>query len=148
MTNMVTLLARDGVRVNISTDAVSMSAVIMEFMEMFEDADAIPLPGVDSTTLIKVAEFCDFVSHQRTEDEIYSFESNFYNTGVDMLFEIANAANYLNIPELVDGACEAIAETMKGKTTYQIQELFGTAELTPQELEEVRLAHPWAFEDV
>ncbi|AGE49145.1 SKP1-like protein [Acanthocystis turfacea Chlorella virus Br0604L] len=145
---MVTLLARDGVRVNISADAASMSAVIMEFMEMFEDADAIPIPVADSATLAKVAEFCDFVSCQRTDDEKYAFETQFYNMGVNTLFEIANAANYLNIPELVDGTCEAIAETMKGKTTYQIQELFGTAELTPQELEEVRLTHPWAFEDV
>jgi len=144
---MVILLARDGVRVNISKDAAALSTVIAEFMEMFEDADAIPLPGVDSQTLFKIAEFCEFVSSPRTEDEEVLFESNFYDIDNNMLFEIANAANYLNIQGLVDGTCEAIAETMKGKTTYQIQELFGTADLTPQELEEVRMTHPWAFED-
>lgn len=144
---MVSLLARDGVQVNISTDAASTSNVITEFMEMFADADAVPLPGVDSSTLIKVAEFCEFVSYPRTEVETQSFESNFYNMDVDALFEIANAANYLNIPELVDGSCEAIAGLMQGKTAYQIQELFGTADLTEEELEEVRLAHPWAFEE-
>jgi S-phase kinase-associated protein 1 len=144
---MVSLLARDGVRVNISADAASTSNVITEFMEVFEDADAIPLPGVDSTTLIKVAEFCEFVSYPRTEDESILFESNFFNTSVDTLFELANAANYLNIPDLVDGACEAIAGLMQGKTAYQIQELFGTTDLTEEELEEVRLAHPWAFEE-
>ena len=144
---MVSLLARDGVRVDISADAASLSTVIMEFMEMFEDADAIPLPGVDSPALIKVAEFCEFVSYPKTEDEMVSFESKFYDTDVGMLFEIANAANYLNIPELVDGTCEAIAGTMQDKTAYQIQELFGTTDLTEEELEEVRLAHPWAFEE-
>lgn len=144
---MVSLLARDGVRVDISADAASTSNVITEFMELFADADAIPLPGVDSATLIKIAEFCEFASFPRSEDDASSFESNFYNVDVDTLFEIVNAANYLNIPELVDGACEAIAGTMQGKTAYQIQELFGTADLTPQELEEVRLAHPWAFEE-
>ena len=144
---MVSLLARDGVRVNISADAASTSNVITEFMEMFADADAIPLPGVDSATLVKVAEFCEFVSYPRTEDETIVFETNFYNTSVDTLFELANAANYLNIPDLVDGTCEAIAETMRGKTAYQIQELFGTADITEEELDEVRLAHPWAFEE-
>ena len=145
---MVSLLTSDGVRVNISGDAASSSSVITEFMEMFQDADAIPIPGVDSATLFKVVEFCEFISQPRTDNEVSSFEFNFYNVGVGTLLDIANAANYLNVPELVEGACEAIAGTMKGKTTYQIQELFGTGELSPQELEEVRMAHPWAFEDV
>ena len=146
---MTVLLASDGIEVFMSDDAALASSVITEFMEMFEDADAIPVPGVDSVTLNRVAEFCEFMSHPRKTNHVKSFEHDFYNImDVKTLFELANAANYLNIPDLVDGACEAIADALRGKTMYQIQKILGTKDLTPQEIYEVRMAHPWAFEDV
>ena len=142
---MVSLLANDGGRVIISEDAAKKSSVIADFMEMFDGAD-VPVPGAGAETLIKIAEFCEFISQKRTDAEVSSFEYGFYDAEVDTLAEIANVANYLDIPELVDGVCEAIADTMRGKTAYQIQEIFGTGEMSPQEMEEVRLSHPWAFE--
>ena len=145
---MTVLLSSDGFKVFMSDDAASASSVITEFMEMFEDADAIPVPGVDYDTLFKVAEFCEFMSHPRKTNHVSLFKEDFFNIDVIMLFELANAGNYLNIPDLVDGACEAIADALRGKTMYQIQKILGTKDLTPQEIEEVRTAHPWAFEDV
>jgi S-phase kinase-associated protein 1 len=146
---MTVLLSSDGFKVFMSDDAASASSVITEFMEMFEDADAIPVPGVNFDTLIKVAEFCEFMSHPRKTNHVRSFQQDFFNImDVKTLFELANAGNYLNIPDLVDGACEAIADALRGKTMYQIQKILGTKDMTPEEIEEVRTAHPWAFEDV
>ena len=48
----------------------------------------------------------------------------FFNVGHDTIFEIINAADYLNIQHLIDEACRSIANRIKGKTPEEIRKTF------------------------
>ena len=57
------------------------------------------------------------------------------------------AADYLNIKNLLDLTCETVACMMKGKTVEEIRKKFNIKnDYTPQEEEEVRGENQWAFE--
>lgn len=57
------------------------------------------------------------------------------------------AADYLNIKNLLDLTCETVACMMKGKTVEEIRKKFNIKnDYTPQEEEKVRGENQWAFE--
>lgn len=57
------------------------------------------------------------------------------------------AADYLNIKNLLDLTCETVACMMKGKTLEEIRKKFNIKnDYTPQEEEKVRGENQWAFE--
>ncbi|CAN1759300.1 SKP1-like protein 11 [Linum perenne] len=56
-------------------------------------------------------------------------------------------ANYLDIKELLDLACEYIASMMKGKEPEEIRKIFNIKnDYTKEEEDEVRRENQWAFE--
>ena len=57
------------------------------------------------------------------------------------------AADYLNIKNLLDLTCETVACLMKGKTVEEIRKMFNIKnDYNPQEEEKVRGENQWAFE--
>ena len=57
------------------------------------------------------------------------------------------AANYLNIKELLDLTCQTVADMIKNKTPEEIRRIFNIVnDFTPEEEEEVRKENQWAFE--
>jgi hypothetical protein len=55
------------------------------------------------------------------------------------------AANYLNINNILDLACQAVADMIKGKTPEEIRKTFNIKnDFTPEEEEGVRLEKLWA----
>ena len=62
-------------------------------------------------------------------------------------FCFAQAANYLNIKNLLDLTCQTVADMIKGKTPEEIRKTFNIKnDFTPEEEEEVRRENQWAFE--
>jgi len=56
------------------------------------------------------------------------------------------AANYLNIKDLLDVTCQAAADMIKGKTPDEIRKIFNIKnDFTPEEEEEIRRDNQWAF---
>ena len=63
------------------------------------------------------------------------------------LFGFLQAANYLNIENLLDLTCQTFAEMIKGKTPEEIRKTFNIKnDFTPEEEEEVRRENQWASE--
>lgn len=63
------------------------------------------------------------------------------------LFEVIRAANYLEIKELLDLACQTVAETIKDLMPEQVREIFGVeCDFTEEEEQAVRSENAWAFE--
>jgi len=60
---------------------------------------------------------------------------------------LLQAANYLNIKNLLDLTCQTVADMIKGKTPEEIRKTFNIKnDFTPEEEEEVRRENQWAFE--
>jgi hypothetical protein len=56
--------------------------------------------------------------------QVKAFNKEFVNVDNGELFELILAANYLNIKNLLDITCQAVAEQIRGKTPQQIREIF------------------------
>lgn len=71
----------------------------------------IPLPNVDSTTLGKL-KYWQEMPGEGPIDEPW-----------ETLWSMAHAADYLDMPEMLDQTCKALADHLKGKSPTQIQAL-------------------------
>lgn len=71
-----------------------------------------PLPNISSKVLNKII-------HYTTED--VSIEES-----QEDLFELAVAADYLQMDEILDEICKKIAQLLKGKSPKEIQSILGT----------------------
>ena len=56
--------------------------------------------------------------------QLKAFNKEFVNVDNGELFELILAANYLNIKNLLDITCQAVADQIRGKTPQQIRETF------------------------
>ena len=71
----------------------------------------IPLPNVDSTTLGKL-KYWQEMSDEDPIDEPW-----------DTLWSMAHAADYLDMPAMLDKTCKALAGQLKGKRPAEIRRL-------------------------
>ncbi|KAF3786111.1 SKP1-like protein 1A [Nymphaea thermarum] len=72
---------------------------------------------------------------------------SFCNLSFIFSFRLFQAANYLNIKNLLDLTCQTVADMIKGKTPEEIRKTFNIKnDFTPEEEEEVRRENQWAFE--
>jgi S-phase kinase-associated protein 1 len=67
------------------------------------------------------------------------WEEAFFRRYLPHLWDLAMAANYLNISSLYYCTCQKIAEQIKGKSPEQIREMFGIEDdLTDKEKRQIR----------
>ena len=111
----------------------------------------VPVPMVESQTLIKVIEFLKY--HHKAEeetipeDESRRWDMDFVKMDDAMLFSMILAANYLDIKPLLDLTCKAVADEIKGKTPEEIRTRFNIKnDFTPEEEEEVKRENAWCEE--
>lgn len=111
----------------------------------------LPVPMVDSRTLVKVIEFLKY--HQRAEDESMPevdqavWDKNYAKVDDETLFNLILAANYLEIKPLLDLTCKAVADEIRGKTPEEIRTRFNIKnDFTPEEEEEVKRENAWCEE--
>ena len=69
---------------------------------------------------------------------IDEWDVNFINSiELDNVFDLINAANYMDISSLLDLSCAKIASLMKGKTAQEIRTMFNIeCDLSEEELKE------------
>jgi len=111
----------------------------------------VPVPMVDSQTLVKVIEFLKY--HQRAEDKSVDeneravWDKNYTKVDDETLFNLILAANYLDIKPLLDLTCKAVADEIKGKSPEEIRSRFNIKnDFTPEEEEEVKRENAWCEE--
>ncbi|KAK6730383.1 hypothetical protein RB195_007072 [Necator americanus] len=140
----------------VSASVISMSKLITTMLEdlNLQDDDApIPVPNVTSAILKKVVYWCEkhkpvsekTASMKKNDEElqdpseIKKWRSEYFKVDHAVLFEIIMAANYLDIPGLLEDSCEVVASMMRGKTAEEIRLIFNIAnDLTPEEEEKIR----------
>ncbi|KRZ07840.1 E3 ubiquitin ligase complex SCF subunit scon-3 [Trichinella zimbabwensis] len=98
--------------------------------ESNDEIEAIPLRLIDSNTLDKIVQFCE---HYKTETnpeeersyEINEWDSNFFDINICAMFDIAKAADYLQIHRLFDISCKIVAKFLKSKSPQDIRQALG-----------------------
>ena len=141
----------DGKIFSVNLEAINMSLTIksmMEDLQIGSPKEVLTLPTVDSEVLKKVLEWCeehkndikpessnatakDITQKSHKMYELIHWDKEFINSvksvnesGQSMLFDLAIAANYLNILGLIDLTTMEIAKLMKDKTQEEIRDLF------------------------
>ena len=81
--------------------------------EVFTDFDEIlPLPNVDSSTLKTLIDWSG-------ESDTLKLDEN------SRLLDLVMAANYLDVPKLVDLGCQQISSLIRGKSAEEMKKAFG-----------------------
>ncbi|KAI5134003.1 S-phase kinase-associated protein 1 [Nematocida ausubeli] len=81
---------------------------------------------VDNLTLKKVIEFMEGHENDLTFNEEISeviltdFDEEFLNMEIPLLFKVTAAANYLNIPLLLEICCKNISKNLQNKNSKEI----------------------------
>ena len=114
------------------------------------------MQNVSGKDLTKVIEYCTFKVNSKkknadgnvmSEEDVKNWESDFVKVDQGTLFQLILAANYLNIKELLDLTCFTVASMIRGKSPEEIRKAFNIKnDFTPEEEEEVRREHQWAFD--
>merc|ERR1712039_708304 len=146
----------------VDIEVARMSRTIRTMMENLgidesEDVEEeLPLLKVDSAILKKVLEWAahhkddpqptleeeeeDFLNleqEQRITIRMSEWDRRFLQVDQPTLFDIIQAANYLDIKVLLDVATITLADLIKGKTSTEIQDTFSIKkDATPKEEEE------------
>lgn len=74
----------------------------------------------------------------------FSLFSSIHSHVQELLFDLIQAANYMDIKPLLELTCAKVASMMKGKTAEEIRELFNIEnDFTPEEKEAIRQEQEW-----
>jgi S-phase kinase-associated protein 1 len=71
----------------------------------------------------------------KTKDDMKAWDLEFFQFDLDTLFELILAANYMDMPLLLDFGCRSVAEMIKDKPIEEIKQIFNITE-TAAEKEE------------
>jgi S-phase kinase-associated protein 1 len=157
----VTLRSSDGEEFVVQAETFAAASVLVR--SMLEDdvaAEVIPLPKVTGRILARVVDYCNrhyadadaasYVSEAFSsgDPDLERFDADFIG-GIDLdtHVDLILAANYLEVERLLDMACKAVADQMRGKTVEEMRAHFNIAnDYTPEEEAEVRQEYSWAFQ--
>ncbi|KAF8687265.1 hypothetical protein HU200_042940 [Digitaria exilis] len=156
-TKMFTLISSDDERFEVAEAAANMSQTIRHMIEDGCADGGIPLHNVTGSILAKVLEYCNKHAatlllerrcHRGGEGGTRELRQGVLEVDTDTLYDLLLAANYLEVKELLDLACQKVADMIKGKTPEQIRQTFGIKnDFSPEEQEEIKKENQWAFEE-
>ncbi|XP_055816878.1 SKP1-like protein 11 [Solanum dulcamara] len=143
---MLILKSSDNDEFEIEESVAVQSGTIKNMVE--DDYSLIPLPNVDTQTLIIIIEYMKkhVEKTDSNEEEIKNYDQNFVkDKSYQDMFNLVVAANYLHISDLMDLLCLSIADRIKHKSCNAVRKIFNiTNDYTPEEEEKLRQEHEWA----
>ena len=149
-TNLV-LVSSDNQKIEIDTESAKKSNLLKGLIVDFNSQqEPIQIPDIKSDILNKVVEYLTYYKDKIPKDIpkpmpsanlneiIDDWDVKFINSmEIDNVFDLINAANYMDIPTLIDLACAKVASLLKGKTAQEIRTMFNIeCDLTEEELKE------------
>ena len=149
-TNLV-LVSSDNQKIELDSESAQKSHLLKGLMTDFNSSqEPIPIPDIKADILNKVVEYLTYYKGKNPKDIpkpmpsanlseiIDEWDVKFINgIELDSVFDLINAANYMDIPSLLDLSCAKIASLLKGKTAQEIRTMFNIeCDLTEEELKE------------
>ncbi|KAI1762356.1 E3 ubiquitin ligase complex SCF subunit sconC [Hypoxylon sp. FL1150] len=154
----LTLVSKDEIEYPITRKAAGLCQLLVDLMEDLPESETsmpIPLALVDSHILKHIVDWCEHHVREDTFEgftpsnarDIPAWDAEFLTFELNEdLFKITLAANYMNIPLLLECCIKTIAKNITGKTTEEIREyLHLENDFTPEELEQIKKENEWAY---
>lgn len=127
------LISKEGTEFEVELSAARASNLVRSLVEENQDED-VPLQTVSTPVLARIVEFMQYHVHTplqpiakplRSADASQCFAPEWYCTFIaqfseNELVELASAANFLDLPPLLDLSCAAIALSFRTKTTEEL----------------------------
>ncbi|XP_063902277.1 uncharacterized protein LOC135121938 isoform X2 [Zophobas morio] len=150
-TKTIGLKSCEGEIFTVSFRVATMSNTIKNMIEDLNLEDGIieevPLKNISSHTLKKIIEYCEYHVDDDPDDQDWEFstpttvsdwDSKLIGTDQEEIFALILAANFLDIPSLLD----------VGKEPEEIRKIFNIEnDFTPEEEEEMRAEYAWLKDD-
>ena len=145
------LESSDNQKIEIDSESAQKSHLLKGLLSDYSNQqEPIHLPDIKFDILKKVVEYLTYYKDKTPKDipkpmpsanlseVIDEWDVNFINSiELDNVFDLINAANYMDIPSLLDLSCAKIASLMKWKTIQEIKTMFNIeCDLTEEELKE------------
>nr|AFK43118.1 unknown [Medicago truncatula] len=152
-TKKITLTSSDGEIFEIEKTVAVEFKTIKNLIEDVVDNNRIPIPKVTGKILALIVEYCKKhvnavnSDEKSSEHDLKTWDAEFVQLDHPVLFDLISAASFLDIKSLYDLTRKTVADMMNGKTPEQIRAMFNIVnDYSPQEEEEIRSEHPWAYE--
>ncbi len=159
---LVHLVSQEGEQFEVPLDVATMSELVKTMFDPEQPEDEvqeIPLPNVKSVILSKVIEFLTYYKGEPMNDiekplkssnmneVVQEWYADFVNVEQEILFELILAANFMDIPPLLELSCATVASMIKGKTSEEIRQHFNIVnDFTPAEEAQVHEENKWCEE--
>ncbi|KAF8405902.1 hypothetical protein HHK36_007980 [Tetracentron sinense] len=113
-----------------------------DFAEYSDENEPIRFENITTKILLKLIEYCEKHGNPERRDvdkvDLKKWEAEFTEVDVAVLYDLLNAANFVNIPSLLELLYQKVADMIAGRTPDQIRETFRIEEnFTPDEMEEI-----------
>lgn len=147
--NTVIVVSDDGEEFEMPINAAKQSTLIKSMIDEGVDvSNKVPLCNVSSATLVQVIKYCNKHAEHAENDELKKWDVEFLGgQKCDRLFYIVLAANYLEIPKLLDSSCQFIADMIKDKSVDEVRKFFNLKnDYTSKELSDLCKEYAWAFD--
>lgn len=150
--HLISLESQDKVIFRVSAEIANQSQVLADLIGDLGDQhveNPIPLPNVSSKMLEKIIEFCkhyetiavvtpDLDVFEQSYANVSEWDQQFISIPTLELFDLIQAANYLDIRPLMDLGCKKAADLLVGKKPEEIREMFDIEnDLTPEEVQKI-----------
>lgn len=155
-----------GIPILVPLEIAKMSILIAEMTadDDFDDEESppeVPITGVDSNILEKILKFCYHYKvdplppiHKplldtNMEKIMPGWYASYVNTLSDNdLYAVIRAANYLDIPPLLELGCAKVASFVKGKSPEAIRQIFNIKnDISKEEEAQIREKYKWVNPD-
>ena len=131
----LTLLSKDNQRIELDMKLVEQSTFLASTLEMDKNTTEIAVLGVDGYILWMIVDYLKYHKdvppveiekplREELSTIVGEWDASFIDVDRDTLFDLVNAANYLDIKPLLDLTCAKIATILNGKSSDEIKEIF------------------------
>ena len=144
----------------ISTLLQDLAPLSSSDSDQTQQSPIIPLSTLDAIDFAHVLEWCRYYVEKDRRHEfcvqahpaLSDWERAFFhrlsttsNHHHDNLFQLIMAANFLDIPELLDRGCKYVAELARGKSAAEMRDLFGLVnDFSPEEEQRIHRENAWS----
>eukprot|EP00298_Acanthocystis_sp_HF-20_P025882 c3828_g1_i1.p1 GENE.c3828_g1_i1~~c3828_g1_i1.p1 ORF type:complete len:153 (+),score=67.09 c3828_g1_i1:108-566(+) len=148
MSDTVKLVSEDGQTFESKRAAIEILQTVKYAIEASSGNEAVPVGNVKGDVLRKVLDFCEFnADATKTEDEKKAWKNEYIKVEPQVIVQLLLAADFLDCPQLLDVASQAVIDVLLTNSPAKILEHFKIkADASEAEKKEVRASSAWCEE--